>query len=111
VYAVITLTLLVSCLMVSGLQFQRLADVANVAVVVQYMATCLAVLVLRRKAPAGKDAFVIPLGPLVPILALAGCCAFLPFVGKYELTMAGLMIGGGLLLGGIWRQGLARKKA
>ena len=91
-------------------QFQDLADVANVAVVVQYMATCMAILVLRRKAPAGADTFVIPLGPLVPIAALAGCCAFLRFVKAEELKLAAIMIGIGLVIGAIWRQGIARQR-
>jgi len=110
VWAVVVLSTLVAGLMISGLPFQDLADVANVAVVVQYMATCLAILVLRRKAPAGPDTFVIPLGPLVPIAALAGCCAFLRFVKTEELKMAAMMIGVGLVIGAIWRQGIARQR-
>lgn len=101
--AVTVLSLLVVGLLSSGLKFQRLADVSNVAVVVQYVATCIAVLVLRRKAVTGKQGFVIPLGPLVPCLALAGCLAFLRFVGVFELRMAALMITIGLVIGAINR--------
>jgi amino acid transporter len=97
--AVLMLSSLVVGLLISGLNFQRLADVSNVAVVGQYLATCVAVLVLRRKSPPPAGAFVIPFGPLVPLLALCGCGAFLRFVGVFELRLAALLIAAGLLLG------------
>jgi APA family basic amino acid/polyamine antiporter len=107
--AVAMLSALVTGLLVSGLKFQRLADVSNVAVVVQYVATCVAVLVLRRKAPTGKQGFVIPFGPLVPCLALGGCLAFLQFVGPFELKLAAVMITVGLVLGAINRSAQAAR--
>ncbi len=110
IWAVVALSVMVTGLLVSGLPFQNLADISNVAVVVQYMATCLAVLVLRRKAPV-TEGFVIPFGPLVPLVALGGCCVFLSKVQKDELTMAAVLIGLGLLMGAMWRQGTARQRA
>jgi amino acid transporter len=107
--AVGALSALVAGLLVSGLKFQRLADVSNVAVVVQYVATCVAVLVLRRKAPSGKQSFVIPFGPLVPCLALGGCLAFLQFVGPFELKLAAIMITIGLVIGAINRSAQAAR--
>lgn len=101
--AVTVLSLLVVGLLSSGLKFQRLADVSNVAVVVQYVATCIAVLILRRKAAARQHGFTIPFGPLVPCLALAGCLAFLRFVGVFELRLAAGMITVGLVIGSIYR--------
>ncbi len=103
VAAVVVLSALVLTLLVSGLKFERLADVANVAVVIQYMATCIAVLVLRHKSPAPPGAFVIPFGPLIPLLALFGCCAFLRAylvsVDTPELGLVAAMILGGLAVG------------
>ena len=110
IWAVVALSGMVACLLVSGLPFQNLADISNVAVVIQYMATCMAVLVLRRKAPA-TTGFVIPFGPLVPLVALGGCLVFLSKVQTDELTVAAVMIGFGLYLGAIWRQGTARQRA
>lgn len=103
VVAVCALSIVVIGLLASGLEFERLADVANIAVVVQYVATCLAILILRRKSPAPAGAFVIPGGPLVPVLALLGCLAFLKFVGKFELVFAAILIGVGLVLGALVR--------
>jgi amino acid transporter len=106
--AVTVLSTLVMGLLVSGLNFDRLAAVSNIAVVVQYMATCVAVLVLRRKSPAPAGAFVIPLGPLVPILALLGCMLFIRGVGLSDLMIAGALIAAGLLLGGLSQRVAAR---
>ncbi len=108
VAAVVVLSALVFTLLASGLKFERLADIANVAVVIQYMATCISVLVLRRKSPAPAGAFVIPFGPLVPLLALFGCGAFLrAYLVSVELSELGLvaaMIGIGLFVGWLSRR-------
>jgi amino acid transporter len=98
-WAVIALSLLVLILLASGLPFEQLADVSNVAVVLQYSATCIAVLVLRRRAPAGADAFVIPGGPLVPLLALLGCTVFMLSVRLYELKLAFVFVVLGVVFG------------
>lgn len=102
--AVVVLSALVFSLLVSGLNFDQLAAVSNIAVVVQYMATCVAVLVLRWKSPAPAGAFVIPLGPLVPVLALLGCLVFLRGVGLSDLLKAAAMIAVGLSLGWLSRR-------
>ena len=107
VLAVVTLSaMVIGLLLVTGLgegqRFDSLADSSNVAVVAQYIATSVAVLVLRRRpAPAGS--FVIPFGPLVPLLALCGSGLFLRFVGSRELLSAGRLIIVGLVLGMGWR--------
>lgn len=97
--AVIVLSILVFGLLASGLNFDRLAAVSNIAVVVQYMATCIAVLVLRRKSKAPEGAFVIPFGPLVPVLALVGCVVFLKGIGLFDLGVASVLIVCGLIFG------------
>lgn len=109
VVAVTVLSMLVFGLLVSGLNFDRLAAVSNIAVVVQYMATCIAILVLRRKSPAPSGAFVIPFGPLVPLLALAGCLVFLRGVGPADLMVASCLIGVGLVLGWLSRHASSTK--
>lgn len=95
-WAVIALSTLVILLLASGLPFDKLADVSNVAVVIQYSATCIAVLVLRRRSrvvPGSEiSGFVIPGGPLVPLLALLGCAVFMLSVRLYELKLALIFI-------------------
>jgi amino acid transporter len=103
VWAVCTLSVLVVLLLLFPLRFESLASISNVAVVVQYMATCTAVLVLRQKGPPPPGAFVIPLGPLVPLLALLGSSAFLLYVGQMELYVAGAFILFGLVIGTAYR--------
>jgi amino acid transporter len=104
VAAVMVLSILVFGLLASGLNFDRLAAVSNIAVVVQYMATCVAVLVLRRRSPAPAGAFVIPLGPLVPLLALVGCVVFIKGVGLTDLAVAAGLIFVGLFFGWMSRR-------
>ena len=51
--------------------FNKLTNLSNLAVLVQYVTTCLAVIVLRAHAPAGPHGFRLPGGRfLIPILGL-----------------------------------------
>lgn len=102
-WAVVLLSGLVLILLLLPLRFERLASISNVAVVIQYVATCSAVMVLRRR-PAPPGAFVLPLGPLVPLLALSGSCLLLLYVGRTELLLAAGFIGLGLATGGLYRR-------
>lgn len=116
VWSVLVLSGLAMAFLLLGLEFEQLADISNVAVVVQYIATCVSVVVLRRRSPAPKDAFVNPLGPLVPILALSGCMAFLYGVtnsadGLLALKWAVVLIAVGLLLGAAFRKMVFRPVA
>jgi len=57
--------------------FARLTNLSNLAVLVQYTTTCLAVIALRAHAPAGPLGFRLPGGRFaVPLLGLCAC-AFL----------------------------------
>lgn len=103
-WAVITLSTGVLLLLASGLPFDKLADVSNVAVVLQYSATCVAVLVLRKRSPVRSEGFVIPGGPLVPLLALLGCTVFMLSVRLYELKLALIFVVIGVVVGMAIRQ-------
>lgn len=83
--------------------FAQLADLSNIAVVIQYLSTCIAVLILRKKSKPADGGVVIPGGPLIPILAIVGCTAFLAGVGKTEWVVAGSAMIVGLLLSIVWR--------
>lgn len=109
VWSVVLLSILVMSFLMLGLEFKQLADISNVAVVVQYIATCVAVILMRKRGPAPKEAFVNPLGPLVPLLALSGCMVFLLGVatspdGVMALKWAAVLIAVGLLLGSGFRK-------
>ena len=95
--AVVASSLMVMVL-ATALDFTQLADTSNVAVVVQYVSTCVAILVLRRRHP-GAGSFTIPLGPVVPLLATLGCTLFMFSVEPKELRLSAYLIGAGLLLG------------
>ncbi len=109
VWSVVLLSVLVILFLMLGLEFKQLADISNVAVVVQYIATCVAVILMRQRGPAPANAFVNPLGPLVPLLALFGCAVFLLGVatspdGVMALKWAAILIAAGLLLGSVFRK-------
>lgn len=76
--------------------FNRLADISNIAVVAQYLATCAALLVLRRRLPPPR--FRLPLGPLIPVLAIGGCLVFLGAVQRQEALVCAAVVGAGLVL-------------
>jgi amino acid transporter len=102
----ILLCSVIVAVLASTLDFRQLADTSNIAVVVQYVSTSLSVLVQRRRNPGGS-AFRIPLGPVVPLLAMAGAVAFVFSVSLKELRLSGILIGAGLLVGIITRRSRA----
>jgi amino acid transporter len=72
--------------------YRSLIGMSNVSVAVQYLATCLAVLRLRRRV---RSSFRIPGGPLVPVLgALVSASVFTQASGE-ELawSVAALAVG------------------
>jgi len=79
------------------LTFERLVDLANFAVILQYLATCAAFIRLRRTRPATARLFRAPFG--MPV-ALAGCVVSLWLareVSGVELGWAAGVIGLGFL--------------
>ena len=112
VYAVVALSVAVLALLLLPLvshrlaavsRFEGLANISNVAVLLQYMATCAAVLVLRRR-PRPPGSFQVPFGPLLPIVGLGGSLLALFYVGKAELLVAAGLIALGLVSGGLYRR-------
>jgi amino acid transporter len=109
--AAILVSSVVVAAMALALDFGSLVDTSNIAVVVQYVATCAGVLVMRRRDGAtyrasgppvlrrGPRGFRVPLGPLIPMCAIAGSLAFLFSVSSAELRLSAELIGGGLLFG------------
>jgi amino acid transporter len=95
-HVAIGLTTLLTAILAAFFDYRQLVGMSNITIVVQYLFTCLAVPVLRKKlGPAPAKAFVIPGGPLIPILGAAGSLAFLAGADMAEVgfAVATLVIG------------------
>jgi len=81
----ILLTVLVAVPVALSGSFIQLAAISMVSRFAQYLPTCLAVLVLRRRTglPAG---FRIPFGPVVPVAAIAVCLWLLGKATRVQLV-------------------------
>ncbi|MFH1131991.1 MAG: amino acid permease [Pseudomonadota bacterium] len=71
----IFLTTILTSLFVVLVDFHRLVDLSVSIVAIQYLSTCAAILVLRKKQTDTK--FHLPWGPTIPILALAVVIVFI----------------------------------
>jgi len=70
-----------------------LAVLAAASTLVMYLATAIAVLVLRRRGVTiGKPPFVIPGGPVVPLIAAVTIMAVLSTLAWRELAAIGVML-------------------
>ena len=77
--------------------FAILAAISVVSRFVQYVPTCLSVIVLRKKRPDLKPSFRVPFGPVIPILA-----GVVSFWLLYSSDMQKIVIGlGGLVIGAV----------
>jgi amino acid transporter len=92
----ILLVAVVSAALACTLDFDRLSDISNVALFCQYVPTCIAVLVLRRKRPDEPRSFRLPLGPVIPILGSLGCVLFLYGTKGADLFFAAWTLAGGM---------------
>ncbi len=85
------------------LRFQSLIDLANLVVVLQYAATCTALIQLRRTRPDAQRRFRVPFG--IPV-AVAGCAVALWLVREVkasEFLLAGLVLVVGLIATALFR--------
>jgi amino acid transporter len=88
----------ISAVLASLLDFDRLSDISNIALFCQYVPTCVSVIVMRRKRPDLTRAFRLPLGPLVPVLASLGCVLFLYGTKRDDVLFSLYILLGGLAL-------------
>jgi amino acid transporter len=85
--AIVTTTLLATGLAIF-FDYRQLVGMTNITVVIQYFFTCLAVPFIRRKQ-AGKTAgWVIPGGPIVPVLGALGSLVLLRGASLAEVVFA-----------------------
>jgi basic amino acid/polyamine antiporter, APA family len=80
------------------LRFQSLIDLANLVVVLQYAATCMALIQLRRKQPTMPRRFRIRFGIPVAVIGCAVSCWLLKEVKASEFLLAGLVMGVGFIV-------------
>ena len=100
----IWLSALIASLLAAFADFEKLSDLNNAAVFAQYVPTCIAVLVLRRTRPEAKRGFVLPWGPVIPILATLGCLLFLTGINKDDAIFSVEMLVVGLVLHALYRR-------
>jgi basic amino acid/polyamine antiporter, APA family len=100
--AIVFTCLLTLALAVSG-SFVALAAASAVARLLVYGGTCASVLALRRQ---GRAPFTIPLGPVVPVVALAVCAAIVYGATAVQIRTGGiaLAVGAGLYVMGKGRR-------
>lgn len=79
------------------LDFDGLADIANVAVTLQYIGTCAAITWLRLRKPEHPRSYRVPLGAfVVPVLGVGVCALFLSQASLRDVaaSVVVLVIGG-----------------
>jgi amino acid transporter len=100
--AILLTWLLASGLTLTG-SFKELAVLSVVARFVQYLPTCLAVLVLRWRESEPSDGFRLPLGPVIPLLTLSLCTWLLINTDPNRLLKGGIALLVGVPLYGLSR--------
>lgn len=104
VAAIVTCTVLSLALGLTG-SFQQLAVISVVARFAQFIPTCLAVLVLRRRDGLDGTSFQIPGGAVVPVVALVLCLGLLA-----QAPLDRLLAGGAAIMTGIPAYFLFRRR-
>lgn len=84
-HVAIAATAALAIALVISFDYRALIGISNVAVAVQYLATCLAVPVLRRRGVPGRR---IPGGPIVPLLGAAVSLWVFTEASREELVWA-----------------------
>lgn len=91
--AIVTYCVVCALLALSG-TFKVLAILAAAGTLVMYLITAIAVLALRRRAiTVGEPPFIIPGGPVVPVVAALTIIAVLSTLAWKELAAIGVMLG------------------
>jgi amino acid transporter len=99
-HVAIVVTTLFTAVLAFFFDYRRLVGMSNVTVVIQYLFTCLAVPVLRKKLgpPTGARAWRIPGGPVIPLLGALGSLLLFASAEKAEWLFAAatLLVGVGV---------------
>ncbi|MBK8253966.1 MAG: APC family permease [Polyangiaceae bacterium] len=92
-YVAIAVTALLAAGLALPFDYRMLVGVANVTVVFQYVFSCLAVPVLRKKEPLQASKWRVPGGIILPILGALGSLALLAFVSLNEWLFSIIALG------------------
>jgi amino acid transporter len=88
-YVAIAVTTLLTAVLAFFFDYRQLVGMSNITVVIQYLFTCLAVPVMRRKAPpSGQRGWVIPGGPVIPVIGALGSIALFAAADRAEFIFA-----------------------
>jgi APA family basic amino acid/polyamine antiporter len=92
--AIVTTTLLAAVLAIF-FDYRQLVGMSNITVVIQYLFTCLAVPFIRRKQQGKATGWVIPGGPVVPVLGVIGSLVLLrgASLDEVKFAAAALVVG------------------
>ena len=92
--AIVSTTLLATVLAIF-FDYRQLVGMSNITVVIQYLFTCLAVPFIRRKQPGKSTGWIIPGGPVVPVLGALGSLVLLRGASLDEVVfaLAALVVG------------------
>jgi amino acid transporter len=90
-------------------EYRELVGMASLTVLVQYLATCIAVPVLRRRRPAATRTWVVPGGPVLPLLGAAGSLVLILNSAPAEVEFAAWALVAGALVALLRRYSAVRK--
>ncbi|MBU3176901.1 APC family permease [Clostridium estertheticum] len=94
-YISIIITVVLASLIALTGSFTQLAAISVVSRFAQYIPTCLAVIVLRKKRPDLKSTFRVPFGPVLPTLSVLASIWLLSKATKIQIIwgLGALLIG------------------
>ncbi|MFT7626132.1 MAG: amino acid transporter [Myxococcota bacterium] len=95
--AIVTCFALSALLSLTG-TFKELAILAVVARFLQYIPTCLATIILRRREGAGSGGFRIPFGPVLPVVSIVLCLWLMANTQPDRLIKGGIAVAVGVPL-------------
>jgi APA family basic amino acid/polyamine antiporter len=112
-YVAVAATALLGWALAVSSEFAAVAAISAIARLLSYMATCLALPVLRRKMPDAERRFSVPGGATIPIAALAMSVWLLLGSTKAQVAIsAAVLVAGLAVYGGYqWRAALAQRRA
>jgi amino acid transporter len=88
----------VAALLVLVLDFRKLVDFTSIITIVQYLATCIAVVVLRRTRPDAVRGVRLPFGPAIPLAGAALLTWLLAQASRAELALSAAAMAAGVVL-------------
>jgi amino acid transporter len=104
---VVSAAFVVACTQV--LDFDRLVDLSAVAALVQYVATCAALLALRRRRPEAARTWRLRGGPVIPVLGLLVSLLIATQAQARDWLFAAAALGVGVVLAAAWRSRAAMR--